>query len=119
MLNCERNVLYERIEKRIDEMIEQGLVDEVRALVDEYGVTAEDVSMQGLGYKEILEYLNGSLTLDEAVYKIKRDTRNFAKSQLRWFKSEQEVIWVDKEKVGKEKKKIDYILSVLNERHII
>ena len=119
VLNCERNVLYERIEKRIDEMIEQGLVNEVRALVDEYGVTAEDVSMQGLGYKEILEYLNGSLTLDEAVYKIKRDTRHFAKRQLTWFKREPEVLWVDKDKLATQKKQLDYILSVLNERHII
>ena len=91
VLDDDRAVLYERINKRVDVMLEAGLVDEVKALKD-MGCTSNMVSMQGLGYKEILEYLDGEYTLDEAVYKIKRDTRHFAKRQLTWFRRERDVI---------------------------
>ena len=76
-------------------MIEAGLVDEVQALKG-MGCTSSMVSMQGLGYKEILAYLDGVLSLDDAIYRIKRDTRHFAKRQITWFKREKDVIWVDK-----------------------
>ncbi|SDA40359.1 tRNA dimethylallyltransferase [Lachnospiraceae bacterium G11] len=95
VLNDERSLIYERIEKRVDEMLEAGLLDEVKALKD-MGLTRDYVSMQGLGYKEILDYLEGKITLDEAVYIIKRDTRHFAKRQITWFKREPSVIWVNK-----------------------
>lgn len=95
VLNDEREKLYERINLRIDEMLEEGLVDEVKSL-QEKGYTRERVSMQGLGYKEILDYLNGITTLDEAIYILKRDTRHFAKRQITWFKRERDVIWVNK-----------------------
>lgn len=95
VLTEERSVLYRRIEKRIDKMIEEGLVEEVRALMAE-GCTAGMVSMQGLGYKEILSYLNGECALAEAVSVLKRDTRHFAKRQLTWFKRERDVLWFDK-----------------------
>lgn len=95
VLNDERAKLYERINLRIDEMIKEGLVQEVEALKDK-GYTKDMVSMQGLGYKEILDYLNGVTTLDEAVYILKRDTRHFAKRQITWFKRERDVIWVNK-----------------------
>ena len=75
-------------------MMEQGLVDEVLALKNK-GYTSENVSMQGLGYKEILAYLDGQMSLDEAVYRIKRDTRHFAKRQLTWFRREKDVVWID------------------------
>ena len=77
-------------------MMEEGLVEEVKRL-KEMGCTKEMVSMQGLGYKEILEYLDGACSLEEAVYTIKRDTRHFAKRQLTWFRRERQVTWVQKE----------------------
>lgn len=95
VLTDERSHLYERIERRIDIMLEQGLVDEVRRL-KEMGYHRNMVSMQGLGYKEILDYLDGKTTLDEAVYILKRETRHFAKRQLTWFRRERDVCWFDK-----------------------
>ena len=85
MLTRNRAALYETIEQRIDEMLASGLVEEVRSLVDTYHLTTEDTSMQGIGYKEILGYLNGEYDLPEAIRILKRDTRHFAKRQLTWF----------------------------------
>ncbi len=96
VLTNDRAVLYDRINRRVDQMIEDGLVEEVRRL-KEMGYTKELVSMQGLGYKEILAYLDGQTTLNEAVAILKRDTRHFAKRQLTWFKRERDVIWLDKQ----------------------
>jgi len=95
VLNDERSRLYSRIEKRVDEMMEEGLVNEVKRLMD-MGCSMENVSMQGLGYKEILEYLQGECTLEDSIYRIKRDTRHYAKRQLTWFKREKTVTWIDK-----------------------
>lgn len=95
VLNDEREHLYARINQRVDLMMEEGLVEEVQKL-KEMGCDSTMVSMQGLGYKEILSYLEGECTLDEAVYKIKRDTRHFAKRQITWFKRERDVIWLHK-----------------------
>lgn len=95
VLTDDRKVLYERIDRRVDKMISDGLVDEVKALL-KCGMTKDMVSMQGIGYKEIVSYLNGEITLDEAVYIIKRDTRHFAKRQITWFKREKDVIWFDR-----------------------
>ena len=95
VLNDEREHLYARINQRVDLMMEEGLVEEVQKL-KEMGCDSALVSMQGLGYKEILSYLEGECTLDEAVYKIKRDTRHFAKRQITWFKRERDVIWLHK-----------------------
>ena len=96
VLTNDRAVLYDRINRRVDQMIEDGLVEEVRRL-KEMGYTKELVSMQGLGYKEILAYLDGQTTLNDAVAILKRDTRHFAKRQLTWFKRERDVIWLDKQ----------------------
>ena len=93
VLTMERELLYHRIDKRVDQMIEKGLVEEVRFL-KEKGFSREMTSMQGLGYKEILDYLDGEITLDEAVYRIKRDTRHFAKRQLTWFRREKDTQWI-------------------------
>ena len=90
VLNTDRALLYERIDRRVDLMMEQGLVEEVKALKD-MGCRRGHTSMQGLGYKEILDYLEGRCSLDEAVYILKRDTRHFAKRQLTWFKRERDV----------------------------
>ncbi len=95
VLTNDRQVLYERIDKRVDVMLELGLVDEVKYLLS-IGCKKDMISMQGLGYKEIIAYLEGELTLEEAVYILKRDTRHFAKRQLTWFKREKEVIWINK-----------------------
>lgn len=96
VLTMDRAKLYGRIEKRVDEMISMGLVEEVKRLKCE-GLDRNMVSMQGLGYKEILEYLEGEIPFEEAVYKIKRDTRHFAKRQLTWFRRESGVIWIDQD----------------------
>ncbi len=119
VLNDEREQIYDRINRRVDIMLENGLVDEVKALVNE-GYTRELVSMQGLGYKEIIDYLNNEISLDEAVYRIKRDTRHFAKRQLTWFGREREVIFVNKNEFKQDKKAIlDYMLECLQNKQII
>ena len=96
VLTDERVNLYKRIDMRVDIMLKNGLIDEVKSLKD-MGYHRDMVSMQGLGYKEILDYLDGKFTLEEAVYILKRETRHFAKRQLTWFRREREVIWIDKQ----------------------
>lgn len=93
VLNMERDLLYHRIDRRVDLMVENGLVEEVTHL-KEMGYTKDMTAMQGLGYKEMLDYLDGHMTLDEAIYLIKRDTRHFAKRQLTWFRRESDVRWI-------------------------
>ena len=116
VLNDDRAHLYERINLRIDRMLEDGLVEEVNALKDK-GYTRDMVSMQGLGYKEILDYLNGESTLDEAIYILKRDTRHFAKRQLTWFRRERDVIWIDKQTYDYDEDKIlEAMLQNIRER---
>lgn len=110
VLNDERERIYERINLRIDKMLEQGLIEEVQRLKDK-GYTRDMVSMQGLGYKEILDYLSGSCTLEEAIYILKRDTRHFAKRQLTWFRRERDVIWIQKDKHA-----LDNMLTQIRER---
>ena len=96
VLTDDRENLYKRIDMRVDIMLKNGLVEEVTRL-KEMGYHREMVSMQGLGYKEILDYLDGKCTLEEAIYILKRETRHFAKRQLTWFRREREVIWIDKQ----------------------
>lgn len=105
VLNDDRSLLYERIEKRVDKMLEEGLVEEVRKL-KEMGCSMDHISMQGLGYKEILGYLNGDYDLERAVYLIKRDTRHFAKRQLTWFRREKDVIFIQKPDFNYDNEKI-------------
>lgn len=119
VLTDERAKLYERIDRRVDAMIEAGLVEEVKKLKSK-GCSREMVSMQGLGYKEILAYLDGGCTLEEAVYIIKRETRHFAKRQLTWFKRERDVIWLDKQTFGYDDAAIlTDMISILQEKEII
>lgn len=113
-LTHNRDVIYDRIEKRIDIMLSEGLVDEVKGLLGN-NISRDSVSMQGLGYKEIAAYLCGECSLDEAVYILKRDTRHFAKRQLTWLRRERDVIWLDKSEFSEEeilKKMIDEINSL-------
>lgn len=95
VLTDDRKHLYDRIDYRVDLMMKKGLVDEVKNLYD-MGYHKDMASMQGLGYKELLSYLDGECSLEEAVYIIKRETRHFAKRQLTWFRRERDVIWLDK-----------------------
>lgn len=119
VLSDERSKIYERIEKRVDQMLEQGLVEEVKNLRD-MGCSRSMVSMQGLGYKEMLDYLDGKLTLEEAVYIIKRETRHFAKRQLTWFRRERDVIWLPKQEYQYcEEKILAKMLEILTEKHMI
>ena len=94
VLYRDRKELYGRIDRRVDEMMEAGLLQEVIRLKD-YGVTGDMTSMQGLGYRQLYQYLEGRMTLEEAVERIKTETRHFAKRQITWFKRERDVIWVD------------------------
>jgi tRNA dimethylallyltransferase len=115
VLNDKRELLYERIDRRVDEMLAAGLVEEVKKL-KAMGLKRDMVSMQGLGYKEILDYLDGVCTLDEAVELIKRDTRHFAKRQLTWFRREKDVIWVNKDEFGYDEDRIlQYMLDVIKQ----
>lgn len=119
VLNEERSTLYEKINGRIDQMLEQGLIREVEAL-KEKGYTRDMVSMQGLGYKEILDYLNGQCSIDEAVYRLKRDTRHFAKRQITWMKRERDVCWVQKEDFQNDPDRmLAYMLGIVREKGII
>lgn len=116
VLNDDRARLYERINDRIDQMLEDGLLDEVKSL-KEKGYTKDMVSMQGLGYKEILDYLDGNCTLEEAIYILKRDTRHFAKRQLTWFRRERDVIWIPKNDYAYDEDKIlEVMLQTIRER---
>ncbi len=96
VLTMDRERLYKRIDERVDKMFDVGLVDEVKALKD-MGLTKNMTSMQGIGYKEVLAYLDGKMSLEEAKEKVKLNTRHFAKRQMTWFKREKNVIYVDRE----------------------
>lgn len=105
VLNDDRAKLYDKINRRIDRMLEAGLAEEVKALKAK-GYHRKMVSMQGLGYKEILAWLDGDISYEEAVYILKRDTRHFAKRQLTWFRRERDVIWVNKPDFDYDEKRI-------------
>lgn len=119
VLNDERESLYKRINMRVDMMLDEGLLSEVGSLRNK-GLNSSMVSMQGLGYKEILDYLDGKLSLEEAVDIIKKNTRHFAKRQITWFKREKELSWVNKNEFAYDDKKIlDYMLGILKRKEII
>lgn len=94
ILNMDRAKLYDRIEKRIDIMVKNGLIEEVKKLLD-MGYSEDLVSMQGIGYKEIVPYIKGECSLDYAISELKKATRHFAKRQITWFKRQTEGLWVD------------------------
>lgn len=94
-IKIEREELYNRINKRIDYMLEQGLIDEVRSLVKKYKMSK--TALQGLGYKEVIEYINENCSYDEMVEKLKMETRRYAKRQMTWFKRDKRIEWVPKE----------------------
>lgn len=119
VLTRDRKTLYERIDRRVDIMMENGLVDEVMKL-KAMGCHRGQTSMQGLGYKEILDYLDGSCSLEDAVYILKRDTRHFAKRQLTWFRRERDVRWLDMDGYqGNTDQILDDILKDCEEKGIV
>lgn len=113
VLTMDRKKLYERIDKRVDLMFDMGLVDEVKALMAK-GYDKSLVSMQGIGYKEVIDYLSGKMSLEECIDIIKRDTRHFAKRQLTWFKREKVVTYIDKDEFDAEDKCLKEMLRVYN-----
>ena len=117
VLNDEREKIYQRIDMRVDKMIEAGLVDEVDRLMKR-GLDLSYVSMQGLGYKEIYRYLTGEITLSDAIYILKRDTRHFAKRQLTWFRREKDVVFVNRNSFKTEDEILQFMYSKIKERNI-
>ena len=109
-INWDREILYERINERVDKMIEQGLIDEVKNILKKYDKFP--TAMQGLGYKEVVDYINGIYTKEEMIEKIKMETRRYAKRQLTWFRKNKQTIWLD----GKNdlQNNIDIILEGMN-----
>ena len=108
-LNIDRELLYDRINKRVDIMIEQGLIEEVEGIIKKYN--KYPTAIQALGYKEIKEYLDGLLTKEEAIEKVKMETRRYAKRQLTWFRKNKQTIWLDG--INKQKN-INIILEGIN-----
>lgn len=114
-LNMDRKLLYERINKRVDIMVKNGLVEEVKSLLN-MGYSKNLVSMQGIGYKEIVLYLEGNITLEEAVEMIKQETRRFAKGQLTWFRREKEVTFINYEDFDFDKEKVlEFMINDINQ----
>ncbi len=119
VLNDDREKLYKNIDKRVEIMFEQGLVEEVKGLKAK-GYHKDMVSMQGIGYKEILKALDGEMSLTDAKELIQKETRHFAKRQLTWFRREKDVCWLDKQRFDYDKNKIlEYILSLCREKGIL
>lgn len=109
-LSMDRSKLYNRINKRVDLMIEDGLIEEVKSLLS-MGYTKDLVSMQGIGYKEIISYLHGEITLEESIELIKRGTRNYAKRQFTWFKRDDRIKWIDIDNYSSIEELVEYIVD--------
>ena len=117
VLNMDREKLYERINLRVDIMMNNGLEQEVRKLI-EMGYSPELVSMQGLGYKEFIPYFNGEISLEQVVDDIKKYTRRFAKRQLTWFRGQTNGTWLDVGTLSKDKA-LEIMLDELKTKKII
>lgn len=115
VLNMDREKLYERINKRVDIMMEKGLLEEVKAL-KEKGYTKDMQSMKGIGYKELLSYLEGEISLERAVEMIKQFSRNYAKRQLTWFRKDKRVTWINKDEFKNDEEIIEFIKKDFKEK---
>ena len=113
VLNPPRDILYDRINQRVDKMVEEGLVKEVKDLKNA-GLSIENISMQGIVYKEILEYLDVEITLEEAIDNIKQNTRHMAKRQVTWFKREKDVIYLNPFEFENNEKIVDYMVEKID-----
>ncbi|MCR4693883.1 MAG: tRNA (adenosine(37)-N6)-dimethylallyltransferase MiaA [Pseudobutyrivibrio sp.] len=118
VLNDDRELLYNRINRRVDIMMNKGLVAEVQSLYDQ-GLRRGITSMDGIGYKEIISYIEGEISLEDAVDLIKKNSRNYAKRQLTWFRREKEVIWLDKRELTSDQDLLSEIIGHLNEKGIL
>lgn len=110
-INMERSILYDRINKRVDIMLEQGLIEEVKNLINKYSNML--TAMQGLGYKEVKEFLDGNISKEEMIEKIKMETRRYAKRQITWFKRIKNIIWLDG--LNKTEENVNSIMEVYGE----
>ena len=117
VLNPPRDILYERINQRVDIMVEKGLLKEVKSL-KQMGLSKHNISMQGIGYKEIIEYLEGDVSLETAIENIKQNTRHMAKRQVTWFKREKDVIYIDPYSFENNEKMVDYMIEKINTERI-
>ena len=117
VLTMERAAMYERIDRRVTQMLENGLVDEVRSLLDS-GYREDFVAMLGLGYRQLFPYLRGECSLEEAADRIRLETRHFAKRQMTWFRREPDVIFLDKDKYTEEEL-LQQIIETSREKGII
>lgn len=117
VLNMNREKLYERINHRVDLMIEAGLLEEVKSL-EKYGYTVEMQSMKGIGYKEMLQYLHGEVSQEKAIENIKQFSRNYAKRQLTWFRKDPRVKWIDKDNFSNDNEVAKFIINDFKERNI-
>ena len=117
VLTDDRATLYDRIGRRVDRMLSEGLVEEVKRLQEE-GLGRQHISMQGIGYKEILDYLEGNAYLETAVERLKQNTRHFAKRQLTWFRREKNVIWLDRTQHPTDGELLEVILEAVQEAGI-
>ena len=118
VVNRPRPILYERINLRVDQMVKDGLVDEVQTLLQK-GFDEDLLSMQGLGYKEMIPYVKGTVSLEDAVELLKKNTRHFAKRQITWFKREKDTCWIDLEEYSSSEKVIDEMIQILKEKNIV
>lgn len=113
-IDMNRRKLYERINYRVDLMIKDGLIDEVKKLLD-MGYDKNLVSMQGLGYKEIVKYINGEMSLEDSIELLKRDTRRFAKRQLTWFRRDDRIKWIDLDNYEDKNEAVNRMISIIND----
>ena len=118
VLTLPREILYERIDRRVDEMFAQGLVEEVKRL-KESGAPRRSTALQAIGYKEVWDALDGLCTIDEARGAVKLGTRHYAKRQLTWFRREKDVIWLDKSRFDGDEAILNEMLRILREKEII
>lgn len=114
VLNRDRQALYDRINLRVDIMLKNGLIEEVKGLLEK-GYTKDMISMQGIGYKEIIKYFDGEYTLDEAIEIIKRDSRRYAKRQLTWFRRYEDAKWFEIDKFDSAEELKDAVVSYVKE----
>ena len=118
VIDDDRELLYQRINKRVDVMLSKGLVDEVKILYEK-GLRIGMTSAEGIGYKQLLPYLEGEISLDEATEKIKQDSRHYAKRQLTWFRREKETTWVDRAEFDSDQEKmLEFMINKIKEKGI-
>ena len=118
VISDDRSKLYERIDKRVDKMMEAGLLEEIKGLKAR-GLSRENTSMQGIGYKELLDFLDGKTTLDRAVYEVKLNSRHYAKRQITWFKRDKDALWIDRQNYTDPEAIVFEMVRIIKEKGLI